>query len=307
MARSAGWQDCSEELAERLRWHIYANKREEADCSLLIARTVPHGGRAHAAFAQTNVLGALVERLRPLIRRTDVIEVDGLQGIGVVLKGADCDGVRAVFQRVRDALGASASSGGTAHLVAIGYAGSAAEWADDRDMDEAIRTAWKVRSLVTVSLPRLVEPVALAASTHVSSGQSVETTAPQKRRHAGARARGGALGHERRGPLWLLPAEGPSSPESEVLRATARSLGVPYVEIPARLPMACRKAVPADLARELRAVPIGRTRGMLTVAMHNPRDTEAVARLTTATGLTIFPVLAAPDELERTLRQLAPM
>jgi hypothetical protein len=46
---------------------------------------------------------------------------------------------------------------------------------------------------------------------------------------------------------------------------------------------------------------------MLTVAMHDPCDTSAVRRLGTATGLTIFPVLAASDELERALRQLAPM
>jgi hypothetical protein len=46
---------------------------------------------------------------------------------------------------------------------------------------------------------------------------------------------------------------------------------------------------------------------MLTVAMHDPRDIAAVTRLSAVTGLTIFPVLAAPDELERALRHLATM
>jgi hypothetical protein len=119
--------------------------------------------------------------------------------------------------------------------------------------------------------------------------------------------RGVATAHDRRKHLWLLPAERPGSPEDEELRAKARSLGVPYVTIPARLPAACRRAVPAGLAHELRAVPIGRTRGMLTVAMHDPRDIAAVTRLSAETGLTIFPVLAAPDELERALRHLAAM
>ena len=59
------------------------------------------------------------------------------------------------------------------------------------------------------------------------------------------------------------------------------------------------------MATQLRAVPIGRTRGMLTVAMNDPRDQQAVLRIGAATGLTIFPVLAAPDDIERALRQIA--
>lgn len=329
MARTMVWQDCSEELAQRLRWHVHASLREGAECSLLVVRPMPHGIRAHTAFARTRAVAALVERLRPLIRQTDLIEVDDGQGVGVVLKGADREGAHAVFQRVRDALGGlcgsdatgridersrSGSAGGTggaggahemAQLVAIGYAGSASEWGDERAVDEAIQAAWKVRSIVTASLPRAEAADERAHTT--PAPQPVEAGKPARSRQAGARTRGVATAHERRKHLWLLPAERPGSPEDEALRAKARSLGVPYVTIPARLPATCRRAVPAGLAHELRAVAIGRTRGMLTVAMYDPRDMAAVTRLSAATGLTIFPVLAAPDELERALRHLSAM
>src|SRR5215469_6247057 len=169
MSRTTVWQDCSEELAQRLRWHVHASLREGAECSLLVVRPMPHGVRAHSAFARTRAVASLVERLRPLIRQTDLIEVDEGQGVGVILKGADREGARAVFQRMRDALGGLCGSdaigridehgrsGGasgaheTAQLIAIGYAGSASEWGDERAVDEAIHAAWKVRAIVTAS------------------------------------------------------------------------------------------------------------------------------------------------------------
>ncbi len=48
-------------------------------------------------------------------------------------------------------------------------------------------------------------------------------------------------------------------------------------------------------------MPVGRTRGILTVAMHDPTDRGAIGRLASASGLTIFPVLANQRDLARTL------
>ena len=79
---------------------------------------------------------------------------------------------------------------------------------------------------------------------------------------------------------------------------------MPYARIPPCLPATCRRAIAPELARALRAVPIGRTRGVLTIAMQNPTDTRTVLRLRGATGLTVFPVLADADEIERALAQL---
>jgi len=88
------------------------------------------------------------------------------------------------------------------------------------------------------------------------------------------------------------------------LRARAQALGVPYIRPPARIPPACRRALPPGLARALRAVPIGRTRHALTVAMDDPRNAAAILRLRAATGLAIFPVLAPAAEIERALARL---
>lgn len=91
----------------------------------------------------------------------------------------------------------------------------------------------------------------------------------------------------------------------DILRTRAVALGVPYLHLPPRLPEDCRGALPASLARELRAAPVGRTGTALTVAFDAPWDRRLLLRLRAATGLLIFPVLTAPEELERALRELA--
>jgi hypothetical protein len=98
--------------------------------------------------------------------------------------------------------------------------------------------------------------------------------------------------------------EAPREQEGEALRERARALGVPFVRLPSRLPASARRAFSPEMARELRAVAIGRTRDTLTVAMYDPCDSAAVLRLRAATGLSIFPVLAAALEIENALGQL---
>jgi hypothetical protein len=86
----------------------------------------------------------------------------------------------------------------------------------------------------------------------------------------------------------------------------ARRLGVPYVSfLPRKLPVRLQRLVTPMLAQELCCFPIGRDRDILTVAMSNPQDCYVLERLRKETGLTIFPVLAHPHELQTVLEQFS--
>ena len=85
----------------------------------------------------------------------------------------------------------------------------------------------------------------------------------------------------------------------------AQRLGIPYLSLlPRQLPSSVKRLVSLQLAQELNCYPIGRERNMLTVAMSNPQDNQALKRLQKETGLSIFPVLAHPQELQTVLQQL---
>ncbi|TMC94377.1 MAG: hypothetical protein E6J22_05790 [Chloroflexi bacterium] len=87
--------------------------------------------------------------------------------------------------------------------------------------------------------------------------------------------------------------------------ALARTLGIPYLSLlPKKPPMRVQQLVNARLAHELHCYPVGRERNMLTVAMLNPQDRDALQRLHQETGLSIFPVLTHPKELQTALEQL---
>lgn len=93
-------------------------------------------------------------------------------------------------------------------------------------------------------------------------------------------------------------------PEQE-LPALARKLGIPYLTLlPRTLPRSLQQLVTPKLAQELRCYPVGRDRNMLTVAMLDPADHSALARLKQETGLHIFPVLTHPLALQVALEQL---
>lgn len=92
----------------------------------------------------------------------------------------------------------------------------------------------------------------------------------------------------------------------EELPTLARKLGIPYLALlPNHLPQRVLHAVSARLARELRCYPLGRERNILTVAMLDPQDHQALERLRQETGLRIFPVLTHPEALEIALSQFS--
>lgn len=74
--------------------------------------------------------------------------------------------------------------------------------------------------------------------------------------------------------------------------------GVPFMQIPSRLPTRLKQLVPHDLALKLRCAPVGRDHNRLTVAMANPADAQALCHLREITGMTIFPVSCEPSALE---------
>jgi len=88
------------------------------------------------------------------------------------------------------------------------------------------------------------------------------------------------------------------------LPVLARKLGIPYLTLlPSTFPQRLQRLVNPKLAQELQCYPLGRERNKLTVAMLNPDDHSALARLERETGLDIFPVLAHPHALQVALEQ----
>jgi hypothetical protein len=77
--------------------------------------------------------------------------------------------------------------------------------------------------------------------------------------------------------------------------------GVPFMQIPSRLPTRLKQLVPYALALELRCAPVGRDHNRLTVAMADPANARAICHLREVTGMTIFPVSCDLSALETLL------
>jgi hypothetical protein len=105
--------------------------------------------------------------------------------------------------------------------------------------------------------------------------------------------------------IYRQPKPSSQPSHDEELPALAKKLGIPYLTLlPRRLSKQIQELVNPKLAQELGCYPLGRERGTLTVAMSNPQDRAVLDRLHQETGLHIFPVLAHPSELRSALEQL---
>jgi Type II secretion system (T2SS), protein E, N-terminal domain len=304
-------------LSHRLQWHANQSLRRGLRCSLLVLQ--PLGDSDHDCPTATSDvcapsndvpsrLAAVAAQVRTVVRHTDVVEVDEGTGIGIVLPDADAEGARIVHQRVCRALSEGARL----------RAASDADDADDAD-DAALRlgvgvaTTEPTDGIRLAALARQLVCVASAPDLWITVRLSSvgERTTSARRGRVHLTAHGPIpIVHlaTRRGNARLESPEltaASTSEECEELRRRADALGVPYVCLPQRLPSSLRRVLHADLARELSAVPIGRTRGILTVAMLEPTNLSAMQRLASATGLTIFPVLASSREVAHLLDQLA--
>ena len=80
-------------------------------------------------------------------------------------------------------------------------------------------------------------------------------------------------------------------------------LSIPFMELPERVPVHLQAVLPLYLAQEVRCVPVGRHHHRLTVAMADPTNDDALKRLATFTGLTIFPVSCSEKDLDALLEK----
>jgi hypothetical protein len=316
-------------LSLRLEWHVANCLRLSKGCAVLVLQLMGPGSPRAARISRTRPgqlpegrLGEVAMAMRPLLRRSDVVEVEERFGIGMVLPGAGPEGIQSVRQRLRRTLeeGQPGRPGyedaarrlelllGYASLVAIPDASRLPTRAHD-----VVAAACEPRMLLSVAaagpqgksrMAHDPQPGSLAATlapVHPAPPPSHDTVG----RDDPGRPSRSSWRTARLSGLHLLPAGPDARATYDGLRQRADALGIPYICLPACLPDACCQAITAQLAQELRAVPIGRTRGTLTVAMQDPTNVEAMQRLGVATGLTIFPVLASAGELDRALEQMA--
>jgi type IV pilus assembly protein PilB len=93
--------------------------------------------------------------------------------------------------------------------------------------------------------------------------------------------------------------------EQVMLRALARQLAVPFMEIGHRMvPPAIVHLLPAKLIRQRRLLPVallGTARGPLAVAFSDPANLAAVDEAGFAAGMRVRPVLAGERDLERAI------
>lgn len=82
---------------------------------------------------------------------------------------------------------------------------------------------------------------------------------------------------------------------------SARSDGIPFMQLPLGLPPRLKQLIPYDLALELRCAPVGRDHNRLTVAMAQPTDVYAIDCLRETTCMTIFPVACETKALDQLL------
>jgi hypothetical protein len=291
-------------LSHRLQWHASQSLRRGVRCSVIVLQPMAIEGRDdHAACGDgvdESPLEEVVCRLRAILRRTDVVEVDPDVGIGVLLLDADEAGTSAVHRRIMRELGqrpAAKVRPGTIEDVRFAIGRASAGPADTAQVPAVVRDLVSIASSpdVWICVP-MVRPAHRMTVRHgLRSARSLP---------GASRAR-----QTRRSDLRVLAPElgaASATVEGEALRRKADAQGVPFVRIPGELPLSLRRLLSQDLARELGAVPIGRTRGVLTVAMRDSSDLSALQRLAATTGLTIFPVLAAPDDLARALDAIEP-
>lgn len=100
----------------------------------------------------------------------------------------------------------------------------------------------------------------------------------------------------------IRAAEALRNPHSKEARLqAARANGIPFMQIPSRLPTRLQQLIPHPLALKLHCAPVGRNHNQLTVAMANPLDDQAIQYLREATGMTIYPVSCEITALETLL------
>jgi hypothetical protein len=208
----------------------------------------------------------LLQNLRPLVRKTDCVFLHN-HSMYFVLLAANLQGAEIVEERLWQAL------------------------------------LWRIHSMGEQKLPRPLS-VSIGHGALANSQNSPEellSAAQTVSKHFGTRAQHPGTRNTR----VERAEENAQAGEHPEIPLLAKKLGIPYLTfLPIRPSQRLLQVVSARLARELRCYPVGRERNMLTVAMLNPQDHQALERLRQETGLRIFPVLTHPEALESALKRL---
>lgn len=315
-------------LARRLHGIFVRVCAEEPRNTLLIVRPVVDAASSKMIRRITpgpEPLLTIARQLRPLVRGSDEIYVDGERSIAIVLRGTGYRGGLVVVRRMVDAFDGWATPGAfgahwrhddTSGRLAIGCGEvTQQDLATPEGLTRLVERAWRQQAtfmptafprramtyppvITRETLTRITNPPRRRMTSMPLTGASAR--APEKARSVPLSRRSA-----RRTPKLRLLRGGKPRYSEEAMRQHAQALGVPFLRLPRGLPGVGWHGISAELAQELRAVPVGCSRHVLTVAMDNPRDIAAVLRLRAITGLSIFPVLALPEELDRALEQIA--
>ncbi len=103
------------------------------------------------------------------------------------------------------------------------------------------------------------------------------------------------------GMVEELPYNRQPQDEEQDTANHARANGIPFMQLPSRLPQRLKQLIPYELALEIRCAPVGRDHNRLTVAMAHPSNMHAIQRLREVTSMTIFPVSCEASALETLL------
>ncbi len=152
------------------------------------------------------------------------------------------------------------------------------------------------RSISLLQAETVIPPLTLDTTILLGIGTypTAESSMEQLLYHAGLTARRFTLRPALTTHLWdtqtLLNHEDESTHDKGLS-------GIPFMRLPQAVPHRLKHFIPYPLALEQRCVPVGRDAHCLTVAMVDPTNTENIARLQDATGMTIFPVSCDLEEL----------
>ena len=108
-------------------------------------------------------------------------------------------------------------------------------------------------------------------------------------------------------PLGRILVEAGFVDAETLQRVLVEKLGVPRVDLRAfaAAPDALA-ALPADVARKHRALPLHRSAVRIAIAVRDPMDWAALGELARATGLKVDPVLASGEEIDAALHRHYP-
>lgn len=213
----------------------------------------------------------LLDNLRPLVRKTDVVLLVD-HSFHFLLLGATLDGGGIVQERLWEALlwrvhNAPEEDFLRPHSMMIGHSAYPSP-------QEQVHTCIDVASEASQSFSFYPDKVARKSTTR--TGKQLRQSSSEHEHH-----------------------------DIPDLRLLARKFGIPYLSLlPRKLPHKMQQIVSPQLALELHCFPLGRERDTLTVAIANPQDKQVLDRLQKETGLHIFPVLAPLQELQTALEQL---